>query len=170
MVYILPFESAFEKCKILDRELPFSNEVLEIHADLEDTYDKNRGKYSGTGYLKFCSEKAKNFSEIVLGVTDKDLYSGYLNFVFGLAEKKGLGCVISTSRLGKGELLKERIVKEGVHEIGHVVGLDHCSDTMCVMHFSNSIADTDRKSGWYCPNCERQFNKGIERKDLDLDY
>ncbi|HIC98260.1 MAG TPA: matrixin family metalloprotease, partial [Pyrodictiaceae archaeon] len=40
------------------------------------------------------------------------------------------------------ELFKLRALKEAMHEIGHVLGLLHCTDKRCVMHFSNSIIDT----------------------------
>jgi archaemetzincin len=49
-------------------------------------------------------------------------------------------------------------VKEAVHELGHMFGLDHCSDLRCVMHFSNSLADTDRKGRDFCPSCRARLD------------
>jgi Peptidase family M54 len=70
-----------------------------------------------------------------------------LNFVFGIAQSRGRAAVISLCRLGLGAdppLRRERVLKEAVHELGHTLGLNHCPDAKCVMHFSNSLADTDR--------------------------
>ncbi len=170
MVYILPFETSVETSTTLSRRLPFKNHILEKHIELEEMYDSNRGQYEGNGYLKLCSKRAKELDELVIGLTDNDLFSGYLNFVFGLAEKEGKGCVISTHRLGDGKNMEKRMVKEAVHEIGHVVGLDHCSARRCVMHFSNSLGDTDRKKAWYCDNCDRRFEKLLEKRSISLDY
>ena len=46
-----------------------------------------------------------------------------------------------------------RLLTEAVHELGHTYGLPHCPDPRCVMFFSNSRADTDRKSPHLCGRC-----------------
>ena len=53
--------------------------------------------------------------------------------------------------MDKEMLLKQ--VKEAVHELGHTRGLGHCADPRCVMAFSNSLADTDRKGKEFCARC-----------------
>ncbi|MFW9888286.1 MAG: FAD-dependent oxidoreductase [Candidatus Thorarchaeota archaeon] len=50
------------------------------------------------------------------------------------------------------ELFFRRTEKEVFHELGHVLGLRHCSKH-CVMLFSNSLADTENKPGNYCTDC-----------------
>jgi archaemetzincin len=92
----------------------------------------------------------------ILALTDRDLYAARLNFVFGMAQVRGRACVVSSARLGIGaddRLFRERLFKEAVHELGHTLGLEHCANPRCVMYFSNSLADTDRKGSGYCRAC-----------------
>lgn len=80
-------------------------------------------------------ELLKTDADAVLGVIDKDLYIEGLNFIFGLAYSNlsiiSLYRLISKDR----ELFYARVVKEAIHELGHVAGLGHCLDKSCVMHF-----------------------------------
>jgi archaemetzincin len=105
----------------------------------------------------------------VLAVTEADLYEDDLNFVLGMAESRGRTAVISLCRLGLGtdeETRRMRALKEAVHELGHTLGLVHCPDAGCAMHFSNALVDTDRKSPRLCAMCERKLNarrhRGLE--------
>jgi archaemetzincin len=49
-----------------------------------------------------------------------------------------------------------------VHELGHTYGLRHCRDPRCVMHFSNSLHDTDVKGAGFCPRCRAQMWQGTK--------
>jgi len=123
----------------------------------EEAYNPERDQYNSTAILV----RIKPLCDVVLGVTDVDLYADNLNFVFGEAEVGGKRAIISLKRLRQEfyglpadkELFKLRALKEAMHEIGHVLGLLHCTDKRCVMHFSNSIIDTDIKDWRYCERC-----------------
>jgi archaemetzincin len=117
------------------------------------TYDRARGQHRAEPVLDLMRESR---GPRVLGVTERDLYAPGMNFVFGIADSPGRAAVMSLFRLGIGAdraTKRERALKEAVHELGHTFGLPHCADARCVMHFSNSLADTDAKGSDLCARC-----------------
>jgi archaemetzincin len=130
-------------------------------------YDPPRGQYLATVLLDILKEPNETGDDKVLGIVDVDLYAPGLNFIFGEADTLSGAAVISLSRLRQEwyglaadeHLLEERAVKEAVHELGHTFGLGHCEDVGCVMHFSNSLADTDWKSNTFCGQCRPKLIK-----------
>lgn len=124
-------------------------------------YNPTRHQYRSTAILWLLERSTAEGLDRVLGVIDRDLYVPELNFVFGEADRLAGTAVISLTRLrqeyyGLGSdrtLFLERATKEAVHELGHSVGFGHCPDHRCIMHFSNSLADTDRKGPGFCARC-----------------
>lgn len=101
----------------------------------------------------------------VLAVTTADLYAPGRPFVFGEATLGGCCAVISTARLqarstegsAGAEVLRVRVLKEAIHELGHVAGLVHCPNELCVMSESYDLRETDWKGSDFCPACSPQL-------------
>jgi archaemetzincin len=101
----------------------------------------------------------------ILLVVHQDLFNERHSFVFGLARESVGAGVVSTARLGNeyygreadDDDLIDRIVKEGSHEIGHMLGLPHCDNRECVMFRPNTLDELDRKKKMFCPTCSQQL-------------
>jgi archaemetzincin len=130
----------------------------------QEAYNQQRGQYYSTVILNKLDLLRANPREKILGVIDEDLYVPSLNFVFGEADPLSKVAVISLYRLkqenydAKDEegLYFSRLSKEAIHELGHLIGFKHCPNPRCVMYFSNSLLETDRKSEKFCDNCLRK--------------
>jgi archaemetzincin len=139
---------------------------LEGNLPLPAECAEGRRQYPGEPFLQELAAARAN-DEVILGVTGVDLYVPGLNFVFGLADLRSHVAVISLARLypefygqpRNPKLFKERALKEAIHELGHLWGLGHCPDPACIMFFSNSLADTDRKGPGFCAKCRESLGK-----------
>ena len=148
-------------CLVVDEKLPIQ----------ENAYDKKRKQYRSNAILSEVQGYAVRKKRLnrVLGVVDVDIFVPELNFVFGEATCPGKSALISLWRLrpefyGKlpnRNLVLQRTLKEAIHELGHTLGLRHCSRSSCVMHFSNSISDTDVKQTSFCDKCYLQATISI---------
>ncbi len=132
-------------------------------------YKARRDQYFSTEILRKLAEMKPGGKLYLLGVTEVDLYVPTLNFVLGEALPFKNVAIISLNRLREEfyektpdeSLLRKRMLTEAVHELGHLWGMRHCPNPDCVMFFSNTLLDTDRKSNSFCDKCRAIF----ERRD-----
>jgi archaemetzincin len=89
-----------------------------------------------------------------------------LTFVFGEAQVDGNCALVSTARLAeefygmpaREDLLRERLIKEAAHELGHTFGLRHCADWRCVMASSHAVERLDVKGAEFCRACRKPID------------
>ncbi|MFQ5711964.1 MAG: archaemetzincin family Zn-dependent metalloprotease [Candidatus Geothermarchaeales archaeon] len=140
------------ECTIAERQLPIP----------EASYNPKRGQYLSSNILRELAISSTDLPfNRVLGILDADAYVPDLNFVFGEAQCPGKAALIALHRLrpefygeeANEDLFFNRVLKEAIHELGHTLGFGHCGDRFCIMWFSNSIYETDRKTPRFCEKC-----------------
>ena len=134
-------------------------------------YDPRRGQYQSVEFMKMLAQCAPRDAFRVLGITDVDLSIPMLSFLFGQAQFDGPIAVVSMCRLhqefyglpAQETLLRERTVKEVLHELGHTFGLVHCSDSACAMSLATHIELVDSKAERYCARCGTRLAQRFAR-------
>jgi archaemetzincin len=145
----------------------------------KQAYDKKRKQHRSDIILNELAAQTPTDGTFdrILGMVDTDIFRPPLSFVFGEAECPGKTALISIYRLNPKfygrkpdeDLLVERTTKEAVHELGHTFGLHHCPNPFCVMYFSNSIFETDRKQSLFCNKCTTDLSNltSLQRRRTD---
>jgi len=166
-IVLIPFEKIGILAELKTELSKILNSDIKIYPDVPGANARERvvsyrKQLNAEDFIPVIGKIVNNEgSGYALGVTNRDLYVPGLNFVFGLASLINRACVISLARLvDKDEdLYLSRVVKEAVHELGHLFGMQHCDNARCVMHFSNCLAGTDYKREIFCKGCEPKCKK-----------
>jgi archaemetzincin len=116
-----------------------------IAASLEPTknsFDTARGQFDAAYLLREIPDDGA----LALWVVDVDIsYHGY-GYLYGVS--RGNLAVVSSARTGSVENLR----KEACHEVGHLFGLAHCSNT-CLMRTSRDLRELEEKPLRLCFSC-----------------
>jgi archaemetzincin len=137
------------------------SEILSTTLDAEFAFHPERQQYHSTEILSRMRSFLGSDCWRLLGVTSVDLYIPILTFVFGEAQINNGCAVVSLHRLRQEfhglpadpAVLRERLFKEGLHELGHTLGLTHCQDYRCAMAASHAVEWIDIKETAFCGDC-----------------
>ena len=154
----------------LEQALQASTRRRTVWFDPEAAFDVSRGQYSSTRLLGLLLDDPARRADWVLGVTGVDLFVPVLTYVFGEAQLSGRAAIVSIQRLRAEayglppdeHLLARRLLKESLHELGHVLGLLHCLAPDCVMHASTYVEDVDLKPAAYCASCLQGVRRDVD--------
>ncbi len=148
-------------CSDLARVLRVPCLVIPDRFDAGFAFHHERQQFHSTAILARLAQSAPRDGDALLAVADVDLYIPILKFVFGEAQIGRQSAVVSIFRLRQEFyglppdelLLRGRVCKEAVHELGHTLGLRHCEDYSCVMAPSHSVEWVDLKLDRFCSDC-----------------
>lgn len=135
-------------------------------APLEDEPDyafiSARGQYDAAKILGKLS--TQDTGALQLGIIDSDLCTPILTYVFGESQLGGKAAVISLYRLHDVslEITYVRAAKISLHEVGHLLGINHCWQPFCLMHFAATLENLDTLSMEFCSACEFEIRRRLQ--------
>ncbi len=130
-------------------------------------------RYRADKLIAWLGEHKPDNADYIIGLTALDISttktddlgrtlepkSRYEDFgIFGLGYCPGKSCIVSTFRLGsKPDLMRSRLAKIAVHEVGHNLGLPHCKTRSCVMADAvEKISTIDAEGLSLCEQCRKK--------------
>jgi archaemetzincin len=170
LVHLLPVGSIATPlleylCAELPKGLPVRCQILPLKLDPTPSYHAERQQFHSSEILQRVQSLVRPRDWRFLAVAEVDLYIPILKYVFGEAQMGGPCAVVSTYRLRQefygldqdDSLLRERLLKEGIHELGHTLNLRHCQDYQCAMASSHSVEWVDLRENRLCNACRYEL-------------
>jgi archaemetzincin len=179
MIALVPLANA-DECLMddLQRELARVTSMpvtrQDVHLDVERVRDETRNQYDSTKILLQMNKRSSaTTADKRLAIFPHDLFIPVLTFVFGEAALGGKDAVVSYFRLANEryglpanyDLLLDRLIKESVHELGHLFGLRHCRRDACVMRSSTCVEEIDLKERRFCSECVQDIRSCMPHAD-----
>lgn len=156
--------------KDVKREFSLPVRIREGYLDLSDFFDVTRKQYDANRLLKEIDSRFATDTSKTLGLFNVDLFIPILTYIYGQAFLNGRSGIASLYRLSNErygmkpdkKLFVDRIRKEVIHELGHMFGLIHCQNPVCVMRSSTYVEDIDQKNSVLCLHCRAELEKAQE--------
>lgn len=155
-----------ELCSGLSERFKVPCKPAESGLDPILAYHAERGQFHSSQILHAMQAVARPKDCHMLGVTSVDLYIPILKYVFGEAQLGGPCAIVSFHRLRQefyglaedASLLRARLLKECIHELGHTLDLRHCQDYRCAMASAHAVEWIDLREPALCPSCQAQVD------------
>jgi archaemetzincin len=151
----------------ITREFDCGVITKEITIDLSSYYNPGRRQYNANLILNDVSKITPDPSSKSIGLLREDLFIPILTYIFGQATLNGNIGIASLYRLRNelygleknNALLNERFRKVVIHELGHMFGLIHCQNPICIMRSSTYVEDIDQKEPHLCIRCREDLQQ-----------
>jgi archaemetzincin len=145
------------------------SEIAHIKSAIEECYGQFGLRVQDRGYLYVpYHEKSLNAARLLnyldrasgsersLWLVDTAITYPEIGAVFGCSTK-------NSALLSAEGLDADILAREALHEVGHLLGLEHCKNR-CIMRLSKSRAEAENKPSQLCQNCSDRLDAaGCER-------
>jgi archaemetzincin len=131
-------------------------------------WNAKRRQLDGSALLADLARHLPDDAAALLLIVKDDLWVEPLNFVFGVALPLTRVGVFSLARLDT----PRRLAHVVQHEVGHVLGLEHCVFYRCLMQGVNSLDEVDANGIHLCPACldKLAWRVGIDPRSRAASY
>ncbi|MCD6162514.1 MAG: hypothetical protein J7K40_08900 [candidate division Zixibacteria bacterium] len=127
----------------------------------EEAYNRKQNQYYAVPILSKLELLKGSEFEMILAMTEEDLFIPNKNFVMGQANDVSRTAIISTHRIkpelhGLPEdenLLRSRLLNIAAHEVGHMLGLKDCKNLDCQMSIAETLSELDNRPETFCSEC-----------------
>ena len=152
--------------------------VLEVPVDTPaamaipvEAFQHHRSQYDAGLVLKYLAQFSFPDHSRILAVTDVDLCTPILTYVFGQAELGRRMAVVSNFRLKSGEdgtvvskgVYYERMAKIALHELAHTFSLYHCETPKCLMQITPRVTQLDELDIIFCDRCKFMLRRNMRQ-------
>jgi archaemetzincin len=159
----------------LPRSLRVECAILPCRLDPTPAYHAECHQFHSSELLQRMMQLLRPRDWRFVAIAEVDLYIPILKYVFGEAQLGGPCAVVSTFRLRQefygldrdDGLLRDRLLKESLHELGHTLGLHHCEDYRCAMASSHAVEWIDLRDRTWCEECHGKAQLELTRQVAD---
>lgn len=148
--------------------------IVEERLDIPDSaWVEVREKYYAGEILEKLSGIKPDDAIAVIGILDAEMFVGRYPYVRGIANPAIGASLVSLVHLKEQASeyrLKYRLAKEMLHELGHLLGQEHChSPDYCIMGYSPTLSQLDMKMRFFCPFHKKKIREELIRRGISPD-
>jgi hypothetical protein len=103
-----------------------------------------------------ANASANASAKAALWLVDGELFYPEIGTVFGCSTDR-------VALLSAAGMERSILAKEALHEVGHLLGLDHCQ-SRCIMRLSGTRAEAEKKPALLCPDCSARLKSALRDK------
>lgn len=146
----------------LQAVLGLHTQIRPVRVKPDYAYMAVRNQFDASKIIKSLSAE-NDGAPLKLAVLQSDLSIPILTYVFGESQMGGKAAVVSLHRLFDidRQVIYLRAAKISVHEVGHLLGLEHCWQAGCLMHFSKQLEQLDRLALGFCDSCAYEIARRL---------